>query len=203
MLLQVKGLIHIIVASSGLKKNSAHFCHPPVIFLREAPLNIAIRHQVLCSNKGTNWKFIFPWRKINWHVLQTPKGSIQLLDLVNDFLKKYYAMAYTFLHHGGACMHQESQQKTHTKKFFARILALNYLLPSCVLAIFVDMNTYMYVLTERRNSKTFWKENYAIGLDSCYFFNLEHGTEHDIDSTYEFACIRYSWTLRQMNLRVF
>ena len=47
---------------------------------------------------------------------------------------------------------------------------------------FYRMNTY--ILTERRNFKTFWKENYAIGLNSCYLFNVEHGTEHDIDSAY-------------------
>ena len=49
---------------------------------------------------------------------------------------------------------------------------------------FKDMNTYMYILTERRNFKTFQKENYAIGLESCYLFNLEYGTEQDINSTY-------------------
>ena len=51
------------------------------------------------------------------------------------------------------------------------------------------MNTY--ILTERRNFKTFWKENYAVGLDSCYVFNLEHRTEHDIDSAYG-ACMHYT-----------
>ena len=44
------------------------------------------------------------------------------------------------------------------------------------------MNTY--ILTERRNFKKFWKENLAIGLDSCYLINVEHRTEHDIDSAY-------------------
>ena len=28
------------------------------------------------------------------------------------------------------------------------------------------------------------QENFAIGLDSCYLFNLEHGTEHEIDRAY-------------------
>ena len=47
---------------------------------------------------------------------------------------------------------------------------------------FYRMNTY--ILTERRNFKTFWKENNVIGLNSCYLFNVEHGTEHDIDIAY-------------------
>ena len=42
------------------------------------------------------------------------------------------------------------------------------------------MNT-IYLYTERRNFKTFWKESFAIGLDSCYLFNIEHETGHDID----------------------
>ena len=28
------------------------------------------------------------------------------------------------------------------------------------------------------------QENFANGLDSCYLFNLEHGTEHEIDRAY-------------------
>ena len=38
-----------------------------------------------------------------------------------DFWKKYYAMAYAFLRHGGALMYQESQQTRHTKKLFTRV----------------------------------------------------------------------------------
>ena len=43
-----------------------------------------------------------------------------------------------------------------------------------------------YILTERRNFKTFWKEYYTIGFNSGYLFNVEHGTaeHHDIDSGY-------------------
>ena len=44
------------------------------------------------------------------------------------------------------------------------------------------MNTY--TLTEKRNFKTFWRENYATALDSCYLVNVENKTEHDIDSAY-------------------
>ena len=28
------------------------------------------------------------------------------------------------------------------------------------------------------------QENFAVGLGSCYLFNLEHGTEHEIDRAY-------------------
>ena len=44
------------------------------------------------------------------------------------------------------------------------------------------LNTYIH--TERRNFKTFRKENYTIGLSSCYLLNFEHGSEHNIDSAY-------------------
>ena len=40
--------------------------------------------------------------------------------------------------------------------------------PSCVVVIFVDMNSY--IPTDGRNLQTFWKQNYAITLDSCNLF---------------------------------
>ena len=46
------------------------------------------------------------------------------------------------------------------------------------------------------------QENFAVGLDSYYLFNLEHGTEHEIDRAYGLACIWHSWTLQPMNLKV-
>ena len=78
VLLQVKGLIHNIVKFTT-KKNCVFLSSPPVILLRGAPLNIVIGHEVLCSNKGTDWKFIFLWRKINWYVLQIPKANFSYL----------------------------------------------------------------------------------------------------------------------------
>ena len=42
----------------------------------------------------------------------------------------------------------------------------------------------IYILTERRNCKTFWKKKYTIGLNSCYLFNVEHGIENEMDSAY-------------------
>ena len=70
---------HTLLSSSGLKQSCVILSSLPVILLTGAPLNIVIEHEVLCSNKGTNWKFIFPWRKINWHVLQIPKAYFSYL----------------------------------------------------------------------------------------------------------------------------
>ena len=83
-------------------------------------------------------------------------------------------MAYTFQHYGSARLYQQSHQKGIHEKLFTRISNSfsSKLLPSSVLVIFIDMNAY--ILTERRNFKTFWKENYAVGSDSCYVFDLEH-----------------------------
>ena len=73
-------------------------------------------------------------------------------------------------------MHQKSQQGTQ----FPTLSALK--IPSCGLDLFIDMNTY--IITEGRNFKAILKENYAMTLDSCYLFNVEHGIEYDVDSTY-------------------
>ena len=49
-----------------------------------------------------------------------------------------------------------------------------------------DFYRYEHIILRKEgNFKTFWKqENFANGLDSCYLFNLEHGTEHEIDRAY-------------------
>ena len=39
-----------------------------------------IVHEDVCVTvlqTGTNWKFIFPWREINWRVLQVPKAHFK------------------------------------------------------------------------------------------------------------------------------
>ena len=57
-------------------------------------------------------------------------------------------------------------------------------MPSCVLMIFIDMN---YIQTEGISKYSGKQENYAIGLNCCYLFNLEHETEHDIDGANGFC----------------
>ena len=108
--------------------------------------------------KETNWKFIFLWRK----------ASFQLHDLINDFWKKYYGIHVSSPWWCVPCTSKSLSKQGIQKKLFTRI-------SNC-------LNTYIH--TERKNLKTFRKENYTIGLSSCYLLNFEHGTEHDIDSAY-------------------
>ena len=73
-------------------------------------------------------------------------------------------------------MHQKCQQGTQ----FPILSALK--IPSCGLDVCIDMTTY--IITEGRNFKALLKENNGMTLDSCYLFNVEHGVEYDVDSTY-------------------
>ena len=79
-----------------------------------------------------------------------------------------------------ARMYQESQQGRHTKNClqeFPIILALNYYNFMCTCDFF-----RFFQKEFQKNSRK--QENYAIGLDGCYLFNLQHETEHDIVSAY-------------------
>ena len=145
-------------------KGLVHFYHPVILFERGT--------QYCCAAilwKGTNWKFIFLWRKINWYGLQIAKRHFSYTIWL--MISEKSIMVYTFLHHGPwwcvPCTKGLSKQCIQ-KKLFTRI-------SNC-------LKTYIH--TERRNFKTFWKENCTIGLNSCYLLNFENGTEHDIDSAY-------------------
>ena len=54
------------------KKSCAHFYHPPPAIYWEGQkiLPLSTNFCVAILWKQTNWKFIFPCRKINWYVLQ-------------------------------------------------------------------------------------------------------------------------------------
>ena len=73
VLIKVKDLIHIVKFRT--KKNciflSSAISHTLERWHQILPLDWA---KVFFSNKGMNGKFIFPWRKINWHVFQIAKG---------------------------------------------------------------------------------------------------------------------------------
>ena len=64
---------------------------------------------------------------------------------------------------------------------FPILLALNYYTFMCT----CDFYRYEHIILRKRKggiSKNSGKqENFANGLDSCDLFNLEHGTEHEID----------------------
>ena len=75
--LQVKCPIQIIV-KFRTEKICAHFYQLGIIHQSSFERGTKYCHwgtkycvAILCN--GTNWKFIFPWRKIYWHVLQIVK----------------------------------------------------------------------------------------------------------------------------------
>ena len=47
---------------------------------------------------------------------------------------------------------------------------------------FLSIWKSIYIQKEGISKYSGKQENYAIGLNSCYLFNLEHETEHVIDS---------------------
>ena len=78
-----------LLSSAGLKKNICTFLSSTRhAFEGHKILSTRYCVAILKKRKMNNWKFIFPWRKINWHVLQIAKA--QLRDLALDFWKKYY-----------------------------------------------------------------------------------------------------------------
>ena len=173
LLLQVKGLIQIICA---------RFYHP---------LDILLRGTKYWAPK--NWKFTFFWRKTNWYVLQIAKAH--LYDLVHDFWKKYHEADVSSL---WWCTHVYTKifRKQGIQKMCTRI---SNSLKLHVYLWFIEIWTI--ILTEGRNFKAFWKENYAIALDSCCLFaekmlNME--LSMILIVLVELACIRHSRTLRQV-----
>ena len=77
-------------------------------------------------------------------------------------------VAYTFLHHSDACMCQKSQQTRHPEK----IGYWNFQLLEHI---------YTYRKKEFRNILVRKLCNW---FEQLYLFNVEHGTEHYIDSAY-------------------
>ena len=55
-----------------------------------------------------------PWKKISWHVLQIAKAHFSCTIWL--MISQKIIMLYTFLHHGGGCMYQKSQQTRDTEE---------------------------------------------------------------------------------------
>ena len=95
-----------------------------------------------------------------------------------------YAMVYTFLLVVHACTKSLSKQGIQ-KILFTRIS--NSFSPKLLyLHAYLWFLWYEHIILRKEGiPKHSWKqENFANGLDSCYLFNLEHGTEHEIDRAY-------------------
>ena len=90
--------------------------------------------------------------KKKWHVLQITKThfSYSIWSMISEKLPVPWYGVHVF-HHGGSRMYQESQQTRYTKKFVYKKFQFFQpliIVPSCVLVIFMDINTY--ILTERK-----------------------------------------------------
>ena len=147
-------------------KGLVHFYHPPVILFERGKKYC----RVAILWKGTNWKFIFLWRKINWYGLQIAKRHFSYTIWL--MISEKSIMVYTFLQHGDAC---HVPAKVSANKAYRK---------NCLLEFPIAW-THIYIQKEGI-SKHFGKVWTVVtfGLNSCYLLNFEHGTEHDIDSAY-------------------
>ena len=97
------------------------------------------------STKKEIWKFIFPWKKVYWHVLQIAKTHFKQ-DLVHGFWKKVLCGTG----HGSSqwwCMHvpkvaSDKTCKRHYVPEFPEFQPLNITL------IVIDMKIYIYLQKE-------------------------------------------------------
>ena len=165
------------------------------------PLNIAIENQVSISNNGTNWKFIFMWRKINcnWHVLQIPKAhfSYSIWLMISD---KSIMLCYgVHVSSSWWCMHvpRVSANKAYKKNClqeFPILLALNYYTFMCTCDFYRYEHVYTYrkkefqnILESKKNMQLAWT------VATCLILNIE--LYMILIVLTEFACIRHSWIL--------
>ena len=114
MSLQMKGLVH--------------FYHPPVILFERGKKYC--RAAILW--KGTNWKFIFLWRKINWYGLQIAKRHFSYTIWL---ISEKSIIVYTFLHH-------DDDMRTCTKS-----LGKQGIQKSCLLEFPIAL-THIYIQKE-------------------------------------------------------
>ena len=130
--------------NSRLKKICAGFYHASN-FLSEGK-------EISCT-KGTNWKFIFPWKVIKRHALQKVKALFRYRIW---FLISEKSMKSCAFYSCGEHMHHGISSSLSPEPTFIWTGALS---------------RYEYIYTYRMlDFKTFLKETYAIVLDSYYLF---------------------------------
>ena len=164
-------------------KGLVHFYHSPVILFERGTKYC----RVAILWKGTNWKFIFLWRKINWYGLQIAKRHFSYTIWL--MISEKSIMVYTFLHHGDAC---HVPAKVSANKAYRK---------NCLLEFPIAW-THIYIQKEGI-SKHFGKEIIQLvwAVVTCLIWNIE--LSMILIVLMEFACIiRHSWTLQQINLTV-
>ena len=145
--------------------------------------NIVLENSCL---KGKNWKFIFPWRKLNCHVLQIAKKAHFRYTIFFGWfmISEKIVTRCKLLHHRGTSMHQKTMayQKSYISEFPV-LSALKRLL--CGLVAFIGMeHVYNYRRQEfhqnilERIMQLFWT------VVTYLPKNNEHGIVHNTDSAY-------------------
>ena len=175
----MKGLIQVIV-KLGLKKIFDVFFIHQSVSLRRGAQNIAMGYPscvaILC--KGTNWKFTFLWRKMNWHGLQIAKRHFSYTIWL--MISGKSIMAYMFLDHGDA-----------PRCSYKKIFLLEFPIPW----------TYIY-LQKEGIAKHFGKKNIQLVWTVVTYLMLNMELKMKWIVVMEFLCIRNCWSLQQINLIV-
>ena len=143
-------------------KGLVHFYHPPVILFERGTKYCC----VAILWKGTNWKFIFLWRKINWYGLQTAKRHFSYTIWL--MISEKSIMVYTFFHHAWLCTHvpKVSANKAYRKNCFLE---------------FPIAWTHIYI-QKKRTSKHFGKEIIQLvwTVATCLILNMELNSAYGV-----------------------
>ena len=77
--LQVKDLM----SNPGLRNFCVFLYHASNYHFKGYEFRTIVRENdcVAILYKGTNWRFIFPWRLVNWHVLQIARANFLLVTI--------------------------------------------------------------------------------------------------------------------------
>ena len=95
----------------NLERRLERLCHYVIFVLFERGAKYCC---VAILWNGTNWKFIFLWRKINWYGLEIAKCHFSYTIWL--MISEKSIMVYKILHHVDAPMYQESHKTRHTEK---------------------------------------------------------------------------------------
>ena len=181
-------------SSSGWKKIvHISFIHQSSFWEEHEVLPFGTKYCVAILWKGTDWKSIFPWRKINWHVSKIAKAHFSYTIYL------WHKCFFTMVVHTctKTLSKQGIQKKNKCLQKFPILLALIYYLHVYLWFYLWYLN--MYILTDlqkKRISKHSGKKIIQLiwSVVTCLMLNME--LNMILIVLVEFACIRHSWTLR-------